>query len=346
VFGVCGGCDLQHAKYATQLEGKVARLHRHLERIGAGDALIRSVLSPDDPWAQRTTVVLQARASGCGFLRRGSREVVPVTACPAAHPRALALATEAWSACVAAGLGPLLAQLSARVAPATGETQLLLGATAMDPGFLVIAPTLSADAVTLLIGDRVTHLRGPERMRDVIGGVELRVSPQAFFQTSAFGARALLDAVRELVGPASGSVLDLYCGGGLFALGLAATAREVLGIEGNALAVGDARAAAEVAGVGNVRFQVGDVGEWVSDALVRPDVVVLDPPRTGCAPDAAAAIARMGASRIVYVSCDLHALARDLGAFMADGYAPVTIQPVDMFAHTHHLEVVVALDRT
>lgn len=346
VFGVCGGCDLQHAAYAAQLEGKVGRLRRHLARLGVDEALVRAVKTAADPWAQRTTVVLHARDGQCGFLRRGSRDVVPIAACPAAHPNVMAIATNAWTACVGAGIAPLVTQITARIAPATGETQLLVGLSAMDPRFLVIAPTLGVDSAAAAVGDVVTLLHGSERIRDVIGGVALRVSPHAFFQTSAAGAGALLDTVREFVGTGRGSVLDLYCGGGLFALGIASAAREVLGIEGSSIAIGDARAAASAAGLGNVQFQTGDVGAWVSDALVRPDVVILDPPRTGCAPDVAGAIAGLSAARLVYVSCDLHALARDLGAFLAHGYAPVAIQPVDMFAHTHHLEVVVALDRT
>ncbi len=345
-FGTCGGCDLQHATHATQTDGKVARLRRHLERTAADPAVVRPILAPREPWAQRTTVVLHARDGTLGFLRRNSRDLVPVVECPAADPRAIALATRTWATCAGTGTAPLVTQVTARVAASTGETQVLIAATRMDPGFASVAPALGATCVAIDTGAAVTRLHGPERIREVIDDVELHISPHAFFQTSAFGARALLDTVRRLAGPQlDRSIVDLYCGGGLLALGLAAGARDVLGVEGNATAVQDARAAATAAAVGNVRFLAGDVGAWVADALVRPDLVVLDPPRSGCADGVAAAVARLGAKRIVYVACDLHALGRDVGALQANGYAVTAAQPIDMFVHTHHLEVVVALDR-
>jgi 23S rRNA (uracil1939-C5)-methyltransferase len=315
VFGACGGCHLQHAAYGVQVTAKEARLRFHLERALPGLALpIRPMLRPADPWTQRTKVVLHVGrhegAPACGFFRRESHAVVPVDACPAADRRAVDLARAAFAAAGRHGVAGLLATVTARVA--AGAVHLLAGAS---------------------------------RIRDVVAGVELLVSPGAFFQTSAFGAQALVETVRTFAAPAAGgAVLDLHSGVGLLALALAPGARSVLGIETDPASVADARAAAALAGHARARFVAADAETWLRAATDRFDLVVLDPPRAGCAPSLLDALLHLRPPHVVYVSCNPHALARDLAILTRAGYLLRALQPIDMFPHTHHVEAVAGLE--
>ncbi len=211
--------------------------------------------------------------------------------------------------------------------------------------------------LSVLLGRTTRLLRGRPRLVEEIAGVRYLVSPAAFFQTSAFGAEALVEIVTRFAAPTPRSrVLDLYCGAGLFALALAGRSRAVVGIEEKAAAVRDATAAARLNRRRNTRFFAGRVETRLREAMAGGggvgvagagpfDVVVLDPPRAGCAPEVLAGIARAAPARIVCVSCDPDSLGRDLAALSAAGYALRAVAPVDMFPHTCHVEAVALLER-
>jgi len=191
------------------------------------------------------------------------------------------------------------------------------------------------------------HLQ--ERLR-LPGGRELLfdVHPRAFFQPNTRQAEVLygrvMDAVVQGDAPISGRVLDLYCGTGTIGLCLAPAASEVVGIEMQPDAVEDARRNAVRNGVDNARFICGDVGEALASeefaGLCDDDVAVVDPPRSGLLPAALRLVAGLAASRLVYVSCNPAALARDAVALRKAGYRLVGAEPVDMFPHAWHIETV------
>lgn len=201
------------------------------------------------------------------------------------------------------------------------------------------------------------HLAGEPVYHDVLalpGGRSLRfaIHPRAFFQPNPRQAEVLVAEVLARLGDAR-VVLDLYCGTGTLGLCVAASGARVVGVELVADAIANARANAEANGLLDAtEWLVGDVGEVLEREREAPwraalDAVVVDPPRAGLAPRAIAELIAIGAPRIVYVSCSPTSLARDLAALRDGGYAiagPIT--PVDLFPHTHHVENVVALDRT
>jgi 23S rRNA (uracil1939-C5)-methyltransferase len=193
---------------------------------------------------------------------------------------------------------------------------------------------------------RVTRrITGSERMREEVAGVSFLVSPTAFFQTNVHAAGVLARLVVEAVTHPS-RVLDLYAGAGLFALPLARAGDRVVAVEENRDAVADGEASRRLNAI--TESQCHFVARGVEDHLRAQrqtfDVVVLDPPRAGCAPAVITDIfAGIAPSRAVYVSCNPEALARDLRAIIRLGYHVASLQPVDMFPHTAHIETVATL---
>jgi 23S rRNA (uracil1939-C5)-methyltransferase len=187
-------------------------------------------------------------------------------------------------------------------------------------------------------------LVGSSHIRETVGGLSLRISPGSFFQVNTVQAEKLIDIVRDYLRPAEDSVLlDAYCGVGTFGLALAPQVAEVIGIEESSSAIADARINAE--GLDQVSFFEGRVEQVLPDLEAPLDLVILDPPRSGCRPDVLRALLERSPLRIAYVSCDPATLARDLRVLIDGGYELQEVQPVDMFPQTAHIEAVALLTR-
>ena len=191
-------------------------------------------------------------------------------------------------------------------------------------------------------------LAGKPTIAEKLGELEFDVSPASFLQTNAKGTEVLYDLIAEVAAlDGSQRVLDLYCGMGLIGLWLANSAREVVGLEQVPEAIADAERLRDRMGMEHVSFLCGNAEHILPDVVARGesfDVVIVDPPRAGLHPKALKALVDLRAPAIVYVSCNPRALARDMGELLDAGYRPGTIQPVDMFPHTAHVETVVRLD--
>jgi 23S rRNA (uracil1939-C5)-methyltransferase len=194
-------------------------------------------------------------------------------------------------------------------------------------------------------------LWGDDAIEEEIGGLRFRVRPNAFLQTNTRMAERLYALAGEYAGlTGSETVWDLYCGIGTIGLTLARDALTVWGIEVSEESVACALENADLNGITNAAFFAGNVGQAVEELLERsgsPDVVVVDPPRAGLAGKALRRLGRIGAPRIVYVSCNPTTLASDVKQLGADwGYELVRARPVDMFPHTPHVETVALLEKS
>ncbi|HEY9870383.1 MAG TPA: 23S rRNA (uracil(1939)-C(5))-methyltransferase RlmD [Candidatus Obscuribacterales bacterium] len=185
----------------------------------------------------------------------------------------------------------------------------------------------------------------PRRLRE---GLEFRLSSMSFFQVNSSQIAPLLEEVTAAVGQANGLVVDAYAGVGTIALWLAPACRQVIAIEEHAGAVKDGLANRVLNRINNVDFRQGRV-EAVLPALVaeglKPDAVVLDPPRKGVSPEALAQVVVLAPRRLVYVSCNPATLARDLKILATNGYKTRKIRPIDMFPQTYHVESVAVVER-
>jgi 23S rRNA (uracil1939-C5)-methyltransferase len=174
--------------------------------------------------------------------------------------------------------------------------------------------------------------------------IGLRLSAGAFFQTNREVATLAYAAIAEALAPGPRDVVvDAYSGVGAIALRLARTAGEVIGVESHAGAVADATASAAANDVAKARFVAGDAAAALA-AIPRADLVVVNPPRKGCAPAVLAELVRLAPRRIAYLSCDPDTLARDLAALVARGRRVTHVVPYDMLPHTPHIESLTIVD--
>jgi 23S rRNA (uracil1939-C5)-methyltransferase len=319
----------------------------------------------------------RASALVMGHYARGSRRVVPVQECPVHDERgnALAFALKASldKARVQAATPPgsrppgrggaqpgVLRSLAIRVALKTPDLLATLVITDDSDRALRTATRRlleRADATTSLhvnlhprqdafiFGPETKRISGHSRLREDVAGTAFLISPTAFFQTNVRTAVALVQLVTSAI-PAGRPVVDLYAGAGLFALPLARAGHRVLAVEENRAAVADGEASRRLNRIDEAECRF--VAQPVEIALRRlpsAEVVVLDPPRSGCSPEVLHELRRLRPGTIVYVSCNPEALARDLGTMTQDGFAIAAIQPVDMFPHTAHVETVVVMER-
>jgi 23S rRNA (uracil1939-C5)-methyltransferase len=315
-----------------------------------------------------------------GHYVRGSRRIIPVRECPVHDERGNALAFRFRTAfartnAVAAPAGgapagplrgtrPTLKSIAVRVGHGTPEVMATLVLTSEADTALRTAsrrvlddagaPTsfhvnLHPDSDAFIFGRDTRKVAGPERMREKVADASFLVSPTAFFQTNIHAAEILVRLVLEAV-PRGARVLDLYAGAGLFAIPLARAGHQVVAVEENRLAIADGEASARLNRIadGACRFVARRVEQALDTPAVRPpfDVVVLDPPRDGCSADVIDRVFGDGSpNTAIYVSCNPEALARDLAGIVRHGYTAASIQPVDMFPHTAHIESVVVLKR-
>ena len=370
-IGACGGCTWQHIAYPEQLRFKTELVDRLVgEHVPeAAKALPTLAATPlDQPWGYRDKVhfVFGNRGSTLtmGHYVRGSRRVIPVVECPVHDERGNAFAFCARETLAAAGLRAAeeergtLRSLAIRVGRRTKElmatlvvsddrdrrvrsaTRQLLERTG--PTSMHVNVHHRDDA--FIFGETTRHLSGSARMREEVAGASLLMSPTAFFQTNVEAADVLVRLVLAALS-SEARVLDLYAGSGLFAIPLAAAGHEVLAIEENRAAVADGEAALKLnrAIRGRCRFLSRRV-EAALPSLRDTEAVILDPPREGCSPSVLREVfGRLKPRRAVYVSCNPEALARELRPISRYGYRVISLQPVDMFPHTAHIETVALL---
>ena len=235
-------------------------------------------------------------------------------------------------------------------APSVSELEPLVGrAQARVPETSSVVLNVNPKKASVAVGVEEHLLGGRDHIRESLGGLTFQVSAGSFFQTNTAQAERLFGLVLDAAAlTGEETVLDLYAGTGAISLLLARRCRRVFGIEVAPAAVADAVRNAEINGITNCTFLAGEVRFALPELISRgiaADVAVCDPPRAGFHPKALAALATLAPARVVYVSCNPATLARDVGELARSGYRVEWVQPVDMFPHTPHIEVVAHLTR-
>ncbi len=353
-FGPCGGCNYQHTDYATQLAYKEAILRETFDRGGVPAVGEVDILSAN-PWEYRNRIRVAFDADGRpGYRGRRSHTIIPIHECPIAAPLLISSARAA---------ADVLARVPANLRP----HELLLFCDPTESSLLATffateTTPLALDPVAKSLQDRIPVLRGVElaaggrpgypprtlaswgsRSLDYpAAGFTYRVDHGAFFQVN----RWLIDSfVARVVENRRGMLAwDLFAGVGLFARALAPHFDRVVAVE-SAVSAADALAA-NLAGTSAEASSASTLNFLRENSRgARPDLVVVDPPRTGLGAEITSLLSEIGAPHITYVSCDPATLARDLRALLAGGYAISSVTLADLFPQTFHLETVVHLHR-
>ncbi|MDL1967954.1 MAG: 23S rRNA (uracil(1939)-C(5))-methyltransferase RlmD [Deltaproteobacteria bacterium] len=216
--------------------------------------------------------------------------------------------------------------------------------TAKYPEIVSVINNINTRKAGIAIGEYEILLAGSPFIKEKIGPFEFTISANSFFQTNTSGAEILYEKVKEYAGLSGKEcVVDLYSGAGTIAIFLADSAKELTGIEISKSAIQDAEANCRNNEISNCRFILGDIKDCL-EHVKKPDVMIIDPPRTGMHKNVVKQILDMAPAKIIYVSCNPATMARDLG-MIKDNYKILEVQPLDMFPHTYHIESVARLER-
>lgn len=377
-FPQCGGCSFRHISYEEELRVKEIRVRDAMERIGGlRNPDIRPILGAavTDGYRNKAQIPLGVDKQGkliAGFYASHSHRIVECTCC-ALQPKQFQQALTAFlewarqsgeSVYNEATRRGKLRHLYLRMAPTTGEVMVcvvvngngLKGEKELAEllcqkvdGLKSVLINNNREDTNVVLGRRFRTVWGQDSLTDVLCGLRFRISPESFYQVNHDQAERLYALAGEYAGlTGKETVLDLYCGTGTIGLSMAHRAGRVIGVEAVEQAVENARENAALNHIHNAEFLCMDAADAAQLLVQRgehPDVVVLDPPRKGCAPELIQTVAQMGPSRVVYVSCDPATLARDSKLFCTLGYQAGLVTPVDLFPRTRHVETVVLMSR-
>ena len=371
----CGGCAFQHMDYEEECRLKADRVRQALNRLGGENLEKVDILPAPDTHcyrnkAQYPVTMVKGRAVA-GFYREGSHEVMSTSRCgilPPEMDQVRDAVTAYMDECrVSAydektGRG-LIRHIYVRKGWVSGELlvciaangnrlphwQDLCGRLQKISGFATLVLAVNKKPGNVVLEDTFVNLHGPGWIEDRLCGLRFRLSPRSFYQVNHAQAENLYDlAIRAARIQKTDLVMDLYCGVGTITLIMAKAAGQVIGVELEPQAVADAQDNARRNGIENVEFFCGDAGKAALELErrgIRPDVVVVDPPRKGLSADVIAALDKMSPRRLVYISCDPATLARDVALLKEKNYSLHFAQAVDMFPRTAHIETVCLLSK-
>ena len=373
VAKLCGGCDFHHMDYEEETRLKADRVKQALQRLAGESVDDLPILSAPtcESYRNKAQYPVSSQKGRCyaGFFRAGTHQVVENDRClilPKESDLVKKIVIDyvnhyrisAYDETTHKGLlrhiyvrkgwvsGEILVCLSinGKSLPHTDDLIRRLQAV---PGFATLVLSVNTKKGNTVLGDEFITLYGPGYIEDTLCGLTFRLSPRSFYQVNHHQAERLYEAaIAQAQITKDDLVLDLYCGVGTITLAMAKAAGKVIGVEIVEQAVQDAKENALRNGIENAEFFCGDAGAAALELErqgIRPDVVVVDPPRKGLNADTIEALSKMQPRRIVYVSCDPATMARDVALLKERGYKLLNAQAADLFPRCAHVESIVCL---
>ena len=375
VAKLCGGCDFWHMDYEEETRLKKQRVMDCLNRLGGESLADIPILAAPTCHGYRNKAqypVAQKKGRAyAGFFKAGTHEVVE-------NDRCLILPTETDAVKIAVmdyvnqfrvsvydevAHAGLLRHIYVRRGAVSKQilvclvcngnklprVEALLDRLKKVPGFTTLVLSVNTKKGNAVLGDEFITLYGPGYIEDTLCGLTFRLSPRSFYQVNHHQAQRLYEAaIAQAEITKDDLVLDLYCGVGTITLAMAGAAGKVMGVEVIPQAVEDAKDNAKRNGIENAEFFCGDAGQAALDLEakgIRPDVIVVDPPRKGLNADTIEALQRMAPRRIVYISCDPATLGRDVALLKERGYRVKNAMAADLFPRCAHVESIVCLSK-
>lgn len=373
----CGGCSLRSMTYDAELRFKKSFVEENLARIGHIHFEAEEIIGADcvDNYRNKAQypVFCGENEFFAGFYAYKSHRIIPISYCrlqPKEFEKGIkafekwALKNNITSYDEKTGRG-LLRHIYFRKAFATGEIMacaVINGENIPDKDYLVecllqafenlksIVVNINRKNTNVILGDRTKTVWGSSKITDILLGKRFVISPESFYQVNHAQCERLYAAAADFAGlTGSETVLDMYCGAGTIGITLADKCRRLIGIEAVKSAVENARENAALNGIDNAEFICADAYDGAKEITkrgIKPDIVILDPPRKGCQKEIFDLIESLGIERIVYVSCNSATLARDIEILNEKGYELKRLKAVDLFPRTPHVECCAMLCRT
>ena len=339
----CGGCDWQHLEYAAQLRIKAELIAAEFKRTLGVDIPTQGLVEPAPAeFGYRARIRLKVGRDGSlGYHAAGSNNLIAIDRCmvAAAERMPAGLAAKLGRRCreieVVADNGRMV--LVADLAKAPTGAEVALARRMVEAGDNVKGIILHGSGDRVAVGDCLISI-------DLEDGCAIEAYADRFNQVNREQNRNLVAAIIGMTGANHGmAALDLFCGAGNFSLPIARRGARVTGVDADDLAIAAAARNAELMGLKDAQFiamKAAETARFLTRARYRPDVIILDPPRSGAA-DLMEPLARLKPASVVYVSCDCATLVRDLRALHSYGYEIEQVRAFDFFPNTHHAEVAV-----
>lgn len=374
-FGKCGGCDFRHISYTAELNAKETFIHDAFTRIGGLNPEFLPIIPNCSENGYRNKAQYPVRKSEngeteCGFFAGRSHRIIPCDECRLEQPvfseiRRFVLdfaKTHKISAYNESGHSGVLRHICVRKGHYSGEICVTIVVRRFVPQLKPLASELSAkfpeiksvianinkDVTNVIYGNEERVLFGSPTISDSMCGKRFSISPLSFYQVNTPMAEILYKKAAELSEPDGKTIIDLYCGAGTIGLTIADRAKTVIGVEIVESAIKNAEENARINNAENVRFICGDAGKATDilvDEGIKADTVIVDPTRKGCDEKTLSNIVKFNPERIVMVSCNAVTAARDCSYLEKNGYKCVSVQGVDLFSRTSHVECVVLLTK-
>ena len=370
----CGGCQWQHIDYGYQLEIKQNQVQETLTRIGGfKDLLVEGIISGDDlGYRNKVNYPLAVSNTGqikAGYYRQGSHQIVNINQCPIQDKRLNPLLGE-----IKQDLQQLqipiydekthqgaLRHLCFRMGQNTGEILLTLVSAQLSddnlekqaekwmkryPSLVGVTLNHNPKKTNVIFGQKTELLAGRPYLVEQFMGLRYHLRAETFFQVNtAVAEKLLITVINQLPLTGDETIIDLYCGVGTFTLPLAQIVKKAIGVESYHLSIEQAQRNAEINDIDNVEFITETTETFLPTLDIKPDLVILDPPRKGCQPEVIEALKQIKPEYIVYISCHPATLARDLQLLCQEGdYRIKFLQPADFFPQTPHVETAVILE--
>ncbi len=376
VFPRCGGCSFRHITYESECKHKQQRVQDAFTRLAHLDVQVDSLCASPVVTGYRNKaqypVAMENGRLKTGFYAPYSHRVIDCRSC-ALQPTEFAdilRTVSRWAERYKipaydekTGKG-LLRHVYIRKAEATGqllvtlvingnrvfkEKELIAALKKTNENIVGMLINENTEDTNVILGEKITVLDGKGYMEDILCGLRFRISPHAFYQVNRQQAENLYAKAAEFaLGGKRELLMDLYCGTGTIGLTMADRFEKVIGVEIVPQAIDDAKVNAKLNNITNAEFICGDAAKAaleLENRSLRPDCVLVDPPRKGCDASLLQTIVRMAPERIVYVSCDPATLARDCAILTENGYTVRKAVPFDMFPRCAHVETVVLLSQ-
>lgn len=370
VFGKCGGCAYRHITYEAECRIKQQRVKDAMERLGGVEAPSKPIVA-DENYLRYRNKAQYPFAPGrngeviAGFYAQKSHRVVPCSDCKL-QPEVFSKILESvlrWAN--RRNLSPyneetgegLLRHLYLRRSGENGKVMACLVINGKELPFSAelcsiltsrfseietIVININKEKTNVILGEECRTLYGPGYITDTLCGLSFRLSPLSFYQVNREQAQRLYGKAAEYADLKGSEVLlDLYCGTGTIGLTMAHMAKKLIGVEVVEQAVRDAEKNAMENGADNSEFICGDAAKAAAELKrrgIKPDVIIVDPPRKGCGEELIDTIVQMSPEKVVYISCDPATLARDCKTFSDLGYKVREYTPFDLFPGTVHVE--------